>query len=195
MIIFFFTCKIYYNLHTHNTTMQQWDISLRSVVIYRIDTVLLGVLAGFIASEYPQFWQKQQYRFALAGFLLVGILLFCLGYLRLKILDFPFFWNVLCLPINAVGLVCFLPFFSQWKTAPLRITRRIELVSELSYAIYLVHYSIVLFLLKHFIDSSAYTMLHLHILTLAYLSVTFLLSYLMYTYFEKPMMKLRDIKI
>jgi peptidoglycan/LPS O-acetylase OafA/YrhL len=194
MIIFFFTSKIYYNLHTHNTTMQQWDISLRSVVIYRIDTVLLGVLAGYIASEYPQFWKKQQLRFAAAGFLLTAALLFCLGYLKLKILDFPLFWNVLCLPINAVALVCFLPFFSQWKTASARYTKPIEFISEISYAVYLLHYSIVLFLLKHFINSSTFTMMQLHLLTLAYLSITFFLSYLMYMYFERPMMKLRDIK-
>ena len=195
MIIFFFSCKIYYNFHTHNTTMLQWDVSLRSVVIYRVDTVLLGVLFGFIASEYPIFWKRQQYKFAVVGFLLIGLLLFCLGYLRLTILDFPWFWNVLCLPMNALGLVCFLPFFSEWKMAPVRYAQPVIFFSEISYAIYLLHYSIVLFLMKHFIDTTAFTMMQLHLFTIAYLAITVFLSILMYTYFEKPMMKLREIKI
>ncbi|MFD0778210.1 hypothetical protein ACFQZF_06750 [Flavobacterium myungsuense] len=91
MILFFFLLKISYNFNTQNTTMAQWDISLRSVVIYRIDTVLAGVLFGFISCEYSKFWQKEKFKFATLGFLLVFILLFCLGYLKLKIADFPFF--------------------------------------------------------------------------------------------------------
>ena len=195
MIGFFFSCKLYYNFHTSNTTMQQWDLSLRSVVIYRIDTVLLGVLAGYIAAEYPNFWQDQKYKLMAVGFMLTFILLFCLGYLRFKIIDFPLFWNVICLPLNALALVCFLPFFSGWKSAPQRLTKPIEFVSEISYSVYLLHYSIVLFLLKHNIDSSQFSIMQLHLLTIAYLSITFLLSWLMYAYFEKPMMRLRNIKL
>lgn len=194
MIVFFFSTKIYYNFYTTNTTMLQWDLSLRSVVVYRIDTVLLGVLFAYISYEFPVFWQKNKYRFALVGILVTVILLLCLGYFRFKILDFPFFWNVLCLPMNAVALVCFLPFFSEWKSGPERWKKPVEMISEISYAVYLLHYSIVLYLMKYFIDTSQFNLMQLHLFTLAYLGITFFLSYLMYTYFEKPMMKLRDIK-
>jgi peptidoglycan/LPS O-acetylase OafA/YrhL len=194
MMVFFFLTKLYYNFHTANTTMLQWDVSLRSVVVYRIDTVLLGVLAGYVATEYPGFWKRQRFTFAIIGMMVLGTLLFCLGYLRLKIADFPLFWNVLCLPMNAVGLASFLPLFSDWKSAPARITKPIEIISELSYCVYLLHYSVVLFLMKHFIDTSQFTIPQLHLYTIAYLTITFSLSYLMYTYFEKPMMKLREIK-
>lgn len=194
MMVFFFSTKLYYNFHTANTTMLQWDVSLRSVVIYRIDTVLLGVLAGYVATEYPDFWRREKFVFAAIGLLVLGLLLFCLGYLRLKIADFPLFWNVLCLPMNAVGLVCLLPVFSDWKSAPAKVTKPIETISELSYCVYLLHYSVVLFLMKQFVDSSGFSIGQLHLYTLAYLTITFGLSYLMYHYFEKPMMKLREVK-
>lgn len=194
MIVFFFCSKVYYNLHTLNTTMLQWDISLRSVVIYRIDTVLVGVLFGYLAVEFPNFWHRQRYKIAALGVLFLLLLVFCLGYLRLKIEDAPFFWNVLCLPISTMGLVCLLPLFSEWKSAPVRWSKPIEHISELSYAIYLLHYSIVLFLMKHFIDTTAFSLWQLHLFSLIYLAITYGLSYMMYTYFEKPTMKLRDIK-
>lgn len=194
MIILCFIAKTYYNFNTQNTTMTQWDVSLRSVVIYRIDTVLAGVLFGYISCEYPEFWKKSKYKFASLGLFLIIVLLFCLGYLKLKILDFPFFWNVLCLPLNTLALVCFLPFFSEWKLGPLQWQKPIELISEISYAIYLLHYSIVLFLLKHFIDTSQFSLMKLHLFTMLYLTITVSLSYILYTYYEKPMMKLRDIK-
>lgn len=195
MILFFFLLKISYNFNTQNTTMAQWDISLRSVVIYRIDTVLAGVIFGFISCEYPKFWQKEKFKFATLGFLLVFILLFCLGYLKLKIADFPFFWNVICLPLNTAALVCFLPFFSEWKMGSSWIQKVVEHISELSYGIYLLHYSIVLYLLKHFIDTSHFSMIQLHLFAVLYLVLTISLSYVLYTFFEKPITKLRDIKI
>ncbi|PWA04186.1 acyltransferase family protein [Flavobacterium psychrotolerans] len=194
MVIFCFTAKIYYNFHTQNTTMAQWDLSLRSVVIYRIDTVLMGVLFGYISCEYPKFWKKYKSKFTAMGFFLIFVLLFCLGYLKLKIEGFPMFWNVLCLPLNTLALVCFLPFFSEWKLGPSGWQKPVELISEISYAIYLLHYSIVLFLLKHFIDTSHFNLMELHLFTVLYLTITISLSYLLYIYYEKPMMKLRDVK-
>lgn len=174
--------------------MLQWDLSLRSVVIYRIDTVLLGVLFAFICYEFPLFWKKNKFRFAVFGIALLLILLLCLGYFAFKIQDYPFFWNVICLPINALALVCFLPFFSEWKVGPQPLRKPVVLISEISYAIYLLHYSFVLYLMKYFINTAQFTLIQLHLFTLIYLVITFFLSYLMYTYFEKPMMKLKDLK-
>jgi peptidoglycan/LPS O-acetylase OafA/YrhL len=195
LIIFFLLLKIQYNFHTQNTTMLQWNLSLRSVVIYRIDSVLMGVFAGFVYCEYSMFWKKTIFIFMGIGLSLLLLLLFFLGYLKINIHDNPFFWNVICLPMNSLALICFLPFFSEWKSGPLVLERPVELISELSYAIYLVHYSIVLFLMKHFIDTIHFNMIQLHFFTFGYLLATFILSYLLYNYFEKPMTKLRDLKI
>ena len=194
MIIFFFVSKIYYNDYTSNTTMQQWDLSLRSVVIYRIDSVLIGVLFGFMYCEYPTIWAKYRRQLFAIGLAITVLLLLCLGFFKLKIHEFPMFWNVLCLPLNSVALGCFLPVFSEWTTAPKRITKPIETVSEISYSIYLIHYSIVLFLMKHFIDTSSFSIAQLHVFTVVYLTITIFLSYLLYNHFEKPMTRLRDIK-
>ena len=195
MILFFFALKIHYYFNTPNTTMSQWDLSLRSVVVYRIDTVLMGVLFGYIYCRFPDFWHRFKYEFLGIGFILLAVLLFCLGYLKLKIEAYPFFWNVLCLSLNSIALVCFLPFFSDWESGPKWSRKLVELISEISYSIYLLHYSIVLYLMKHFIDTSTFSLLQLHLFTLIYLSTILFLSYLLYHYFEKPMTKLRDKRI
>jgi len=194
MCVFFFATKIWYNHHTQNTTMLQWDNALRSVVIYRIDTVLFGVLFGYIASEHRHFWEKHKLTFAFTGFLVLLVLAICLGYFRLKISDSPFFWNVLCLPMCGFGLVCFLPLFSEWKSASAQWTRPVIFISKISYCVYLLHYSIVLFLMKYFIDTTGFSLLKLHFFMLGYLTITIGLGFLMYTYFEKPTMRLRNIK-
>lgn len=195
MIFFFFVLKIHYYFYTPNTTMAQWDLSLRSVVVYRVDTVLMGVLFGYVHCRFPDFWSRFKYKFLGIGFVLLAVLLFCLGYLKLKIGEYPFFWNVVCLPLNSVALVCFLPFFSDWELGPKLWRKPVELISEISYSIYLLHYSIVLYLMKHFIDTSAFSLTQLHLFTLMYISITLFLSYLLYQYFERPMTKLRDKRI
>jgi peptidoglycan/LPS O-acetylase OafA/YrhL len=195
MILFFFAFKIHYYFNTDNTSMAQWDLSLRSVVVYRVDTVLMGVLFGYIHCRFPNVWTRFQYVFLGIGFVLLAVLLFCLGYLKLKIEAYPFFWNVLCLPLNSIALVCFLPFFSNWKSGPERWRKPVEALSEISYAIYLLHYSIVLYLMKHFIDTSTLNLMQLHLFTLLYISITSFLSYFLYHYFERPMTKLRDKRI
>jgi len=190
LIIFFFMSKIYYNNHTHNTTMLQWNLSLRSVVIYRVDTVLIGVLFGFFYCEYPLFWSKFKYVFVAIGLILALVLMLCMGFFKFKIQDSPLFWNVLCLPLNSIALACFLPFFSEWKSAPYHLMKPIELISKISYSVYLIHYSIVLFLMQYYIETSRFSMLQLHLYSMGYLTITFFLSYLMFNYFEKPITKL-----
>jgi peptidoglycan/LPS O-acetylase OafA/YrhL len=190
LIIFFLMSKIYYNNHTHNTTMLQWNLSLRSVVIYRIDTVLVGVLFGFVYCEHPLFWSKLKYVFVAVGLVVAFVLLLCMGFFKLKIEDSPLFWNVLCLPLNSIALACFLPFFSAWKSAPHCLEKPVESISKISYSVYLIHYSIVLFLMQYYIDTSRFSMLQFHLYSLAYLTITFFLSYLLFNYFEKPITKL-----
>lgn len=190
-IFFFFLLKVYYNISTHNTTMLQWNISLRSVAIYRIDSVFTGILAGYVYSEHYSFWRKNKNLLFLIGVFLLAVFFFVLVYLKLRIQDSPFFWNVICLPFTSISLVCFLGFFSEWITAPRYLLKPVELLSRVSYAIYLLHYSIVLFLLKYFIDTSVLNLLQLHLFTVVYFMVTIILSYLLYNYYERPITKLR----
>jgi peptidoglycan/LPS O-acetylase OafA/YrhL len=88
-----------------------------------------------------------------------------------------------------------LPFFSDWESGPKWLRKPVELISEISYSIYLLHYSIVLYLMKHFIDTSTFSLMQLHLFTLLYISTTLFLSYLLYQCFERPMTKLRDKRL
>jgi peptidoglycan/LPS O-acetylase OafA/YrhL len=189
MLIIGIGTKIHYYFNTENTNMAQWDLSLRSVVIYRIDSVLFGVLFGYINCVFPKFWNQSKYNFAILGISITLAILVCLVLFDMKIKNFPFFWNVAYLPINSFALACLLPVFSQWEEVKLVISKPITLISEISYSIYLIHYSIILFLMHHYIDSSKFSMLQYHLYTFAYFSVTFILSYFLYTYFEKPITK------
>jgi peptidoglycan/LPS O-acetylase OafA/YrhL len=194
LIIVLILAKFIYNQTTTNTTLIQWNVSLKAVVIYRMDSILIGVVFSWMALNYQQFWQKQKVNLAFIGAILLLMMYVGVGFFQLTIENYPLFWNVFYLPITSLTLALFLPILSQWKTTKLPFKKAVVTVSLISYSCYLIHYGIVLQLMKHFIKTDNLAMYQLHIYTLAFLFITFVLSYLNYKFFEKPIMDLRDKK-
>ncbi len=192
LIVVFLISKIYYEFTTTNTTVDQWNVSLKGVVVYRIDSILIGVIASWVFLTKNNFWKKHKILFMFLGCILSGLLVLSISYFKNNISIYPFFWNVLFLPITSITFSLFLPFLSEWEKAPIIILKPIVFISKISYTVYLIHYSIVLYLMKYCIDTSSYTIWKLHMFTFIYLLITLLLSALLYRFYEKPMMELRD---
>lgn len=189
LTFFFILAKMMYNSEHTFSNLYDWNTSLHKVVLYRMDSVLIGVLCAVIYVEFLAIWSKFRYWTFALGTVSIALLLGCMRQFSIDV--FPFFWNVLLLPLLSVAIALTLPFFSEWKTKWVMGKAPIELMSKMSYAIYLLHYSIILFLLKQWVDTSQFSMNQLHLFTLFYFALTFALSYLMYTWFEKPISKYR----
>jgi peptidoglycan/LPS O-acetylase OafA/YrhL len=192
IIIAFIFSKFIYNQTTSNTTMDQWNVSMKDVVIYRIDAILVGVVFSWISLNYEKFWRKAKYILAYIGVLFFLIFYYSLGHFRIFIESYPMFWNVFYLPITSFSVALFLPLLSEWKTTTIPFNNVIVTISLISYSFYLLHYGIVLQLMKHYCTTENLKQYELHIFTLVFLILSFGLSYLNYKYFEKPIMDLRD---
>jgi peptidoglycan/LPS O-acetylase OafA/YrhL len=193
LLIFFFCTKLYYHYTTTNTTLLQWNLSLKAVVMYRVDAILMGVLFAWFAKQSLHFWQKIKFP-SLVVALLIFILIFIgVGYFQWLIQGYPLFWNVFYLPIISFGIALCLPWLSQWKTTTLPLAFIVQKISILSYSVYLIHYSLVLQLMKYFFPTEGFSTTILWIYTLLYISITFMFSHLLYRFFEKPIMDLRDV--
>lgn len=192
LILVFWMNKFYYHSQHKISNLSEWNLNLKSVLIYRIDAILIGVLAAWFSFNYSSIWKQFKGMFALIGFGVLFFLMFGIIPLNLTIEQNPFFWNVLYLPITSFAFAFLLPFFSEWKTHTNPVLYPVELISKISYSIYLLHYSVILQLLKVFIDTSQMSTTERHFFTLIYLTITFLLSYILYRFYEKPMMNLRD---
>jgi peptidoglycan/LPS O-acetylase OafA/YrhL len=192
LIIASFLAKINYTQTTTNISLDQWNLSLKSVVIYRLDSIYIGVLASWLYNKYSNNWEKLKYTSMILGVLLFFFLFFGLGKLGLLIETHHYFWNVLYLPLTSICVALFLPLLSLWKTEITTIQRPIEFVSKISYSIYLLHYSLILYLMKEFIDTTSLSSINLYLFTALYLTIVFILSALLYQFYEKPMMDIRD---
>ncbi|MBC8882946.1 hypothetical protein H9X57_04805 [Flavobacterium piscinae] len=110
LTIFFVFTKVYYALTTPNTTLNEWNLDLKAVVVYRLDAVFMGVLAAWASLNLPILWKKIQFLFAFLGMLLFGFLFVGVGFFQFTIESYPNFWNVFYLPLTSLMVVFFFLF-------------------------------------------------------------------------------------
>lgn len=192
IILFFIITKIIYNLSIANSDMMFWNVNLKAITIYRIDAIYYGVLASYFAMNNPIKWKRSSWLAFMIGILIFGILNFIIPTQRVFIETHPFFWNVLYLPINSIAIAFCLPLLSIVKKAPRIILIPVTYISLISYSMYLLHYSIVLQLLKYYIPTEGLAKFDVFVYSAVYLILTILLSYILYRIYEKPAMDIRD---
>lgn len=192
LIAVFLCTKLYYHFNAAATNITQWNLSLKAVVIYRLDSIFIGVLCSWIYFNFKSPWEKYKVLLMGIGMALFFFQFFIIGYLGWVFETNPLLWNVFYLPLLSVAVACFLPFLSEWKSRGLLIEKPIVFVSKVSYSMYLLHYSIVLLLMKQYIPFDAQDAFEVNIFILGYFTITLVLSYLLYRFYELPLMNLRD---
>lgn len=192
IIGFFLMTKVFYNYNTPSSDLTYWNINLKAVVLYRIDAIYYGVLAAYISLTRPKLWLSSSKIFLLIGFTFFILFHYLIGAQQLGIEQYPFLWNVIYLPFCSICIAFSLPFLSQWKSAPLVLLKPITLISLISYGMYLLHYSIILQLMRYFIPIENLGFNEKLLFIAIYIILTIVLAYVLYRVYEKPMMDLRD---
>lgn len=192
LILLFIFFKFLYQTKTQTTTLDEWNTSVKAVMIYRLDAIFLGVLCAWLSSNYEKYWHKFKFHSFLIGVLIMVFMYFGMGLLHILPETYPLVWNVVYLPLASVSIAFFMPFFSQLETSISLIKKPIEFISKISYSIYLFHYSIILQLIMLFVNRETTSLIQFHMITAFYISILIAISYLCYRFYEKPLMDLRD---
>ncbi|MEY8847264.1 acyltransferase family protein [Psychroserpens sp. XS_ASV72] len=193
ILALFLVTKLWYNYHQEIRHMRHWTLNVKSIVIYRIDAIYYGVLAAYISEVKPLLWNKIKHgAFAIGLFVLIAMN-FLIPIKGWFITEYPAFWNVWYFLIKSIAIALTLPLLSQIRSAKKWIVVPITYISILSYAIYVLHYSIIMQLMKHFIPSEAMAGFDLVVYITVYVLISFVAAYLMYRLYEKPMTDLRDL--
>jgi len=194
ILLFFLVTKYYYHQSVPDPSIEYWNTHLKPIVLYRIDAIYYGVLVAIISIRYKGKWNLYRKELLLIGGIGLFVFFFILPYLGVTIEGFPFFYNVLYFPIQSILIACLLPFLSSYnlKDNNILFYKIITKVSIISYSVYLLHYSVVLFVLRAHFYSEEDSWLKALLLTIVYFLITIVLSILLYRFYEKPMMNLRD---
>ena len=161
-----------------------FDVNRRKVVVFRLDSIAYGLLAAWINYYFLRIWKK----ISISSFIL-GILLILL----INTIDYPstgYFSQVFLFSITPLAAMLFLPLLSVWKSSKSHVAKGIVHISRISYSMYLINLGIVAAILRDNIKIDG-GWLGILMYLLFWISVVFL-SGLLYRYFEKPVMDLRD---
>jgi peptidoglycan/LPS O-acetylase OafA/YrhL len=160
------------------------DNKINKVVIYRLDGIAFGLLAAYIKYWYPEFWRKSRYSSFILGLIISYLVLYKTW------LPDKFSTKVFYIFFQSIGCFLLLPFFDNIKKAPPTIVRIITHISLISYSMYLLNLAIVAEIMRdHFPPHSIGEAWTQYVI---YWIVVILLSTLLYKYFEKPVMDIRE---
>lgn len=177
------------------SSIYQWELHFRKVVITRLDSLMIGVMAGYLAYYYKRVWlAKKEILFFL------GVLLFIVGKIMVIYGSGVFvsiYQCVFSFNLDSLATFFLIPYLSTLQNGKGFIYKGLTYTSLISYSLYLVHFSIVQKIIlpmipwKEVINDTA---IIVGVKYLCFWIFTFLLSILIYKYFEKPIMNLRDHK-
>jgi len=191
LILAFIGTKVVYYVSHSVLTLEQWNIGLKAMVVYRLDSVFIGVLFGGLSLSCGKSWKLVKYVGLGMAVLLLIFLFVGIGYLRLTIDSYPFLWEVVYLPLTSLALGLLLPFFSQWKTKMRMVQVSLAYLSKSSFAVYLIHYSVVLQLYFYFWTIPSLSSLLKLCIYLSYVGTTLLLGSFFTTFFSRVLCKYR----
>lgn len=191
LLVLFLVAKKYLYKNTISPSLDDWNVSLKAVVIYRIDAILYGVMASWIYCQYYNFWKKNKAIFLMIGVFMLLFVFFGFGKINMSAESQNSILYTIYLPAVSVGIAFFLPFLSTWKSEKSLLKKPIVFISLISYSIYLLHYSVILQLMKYFVPVDHFTQIQLHFFTVAYLMLTIVFSFGLYVFYEKPITDLR----
>ncbi len=165
-----------------------WDLGIRKVVAYRLDSVGYGVLAAYLNYYYSGLLKKYSRLMMWTGsiLLLVSVTIFSSSLLTIKE---TLFNKTLLFTLTSLSMALILPWFKELRVKNRFIIYGVTHMSVVSYSIYLIHFSFVLRLL---FDYLSFIELSLHTKYCVYIILTVVLSTFVYKYFERPMTLLRE---
>lgn len=187
VVLFFLITPLlyrYFSLLNENLDRFWWDVKVRKIVTFRLDTIVYGVLGAYIKYYYLDFWKKNRYVFFVLGSLLYlfnGSFCGDINSIYMKVFHFPYI---------SLLVLTFFPFFDSIQTGKGILYRVVTHISKISYSMYLVHSALVVqvFTTHVKVDSKLESVFGYLLLWI----MTIVISSFLYKYFENPLTKIRD---
>nr|WP_263325080.1 acyltransferase [Neobacillus sp. Marseille-Q6967] len=170
-----------------------FDFGIRKQIFLRLDSITMGVVLAGIKFYYKDIYniliekRKMIFIVAISGLLLCEVWLVVN---RIEVLNTSFFSRTFY--FNFISLFCAAFVLSLETVSPNKmkfLVNPITFVSVISYGLYLLHFHVYLIVKNTFKMNNLVTGTSVFLLAI---SVTIVIAYFIYNYFELPIMNLRD---
>lgn len=179
-ICLFILVPLFIRINNHSDDLV-FDLYVRKLVITRLDTIGYGLLAAYISFYAAEFWN----RFKHISFALGCLLLFSITYF-----DFQssYFQNTFYFSVLGSSILLLFPKLTEKREEKIPF-KPFAFMSKISFSMYLIHLPLIQISAKLFEVHSPSKAYLLYFLFWIILTV---LSFLVYRYFERPILHFRD---
>jgi len=160
-----------------------YDVTLRKVVITRLDSIAYGLLASWVFYYLKSQWEKLK---GLSFLLGLGLIVFILN---IQTSNTSFYNQVITFSITPISAALLLPLINSIQHVDGLIPKVITHISKISYSMYLINLALVSAIIRdNFAPQNEIDGILKYLL---YWILVIALSTLLYYIFERPMLKLR----
>jgi len=192
LLLLLFNAIRAYEVIVNNPT---WDYGVRKQIYLRLDSILTGVLVAGINVYFKKFYDsiKASYLYLIS----ISGLFACVYYYVFEldagkeIINSSFFGRSLLFSFVSLFFGLLIAALEKTDFSNYKFTKLVTFLSVTSYAVYLVHHELFMYA-SRFNDRSVLWSWFLLALTLI---LSYIISFVLHKYFEKPIMDLRDKKL
>ncbi len=190
-LVVMITCLIfrYIKFATLNIdSYEDWNLNLRKQVITRLDSNMFGMVGALVAFYYREAWKKYKDILFIAG---ISILI--IHKLITSRVEFGLYNCVFSFSLVSLGVLLILPFLSEYKKGKGLFFKFFTFISIISYSLYLINLSMFYEFGINLLDNFSLTGKTLVFVRYTWYWIFSLSgSYILYKFYEKPMMELRE---
>jgi peptidoglycan/LPS O-acetylase OafA/YrhL len=181
-IIMFLLFPMAYRIFQAGSTLDL-DLYFRKLVFTRLDTIGFGLFGAYIHWYHQEFWRNTKNIFFVLG---ITMILF----FSIASIENIFFLHTFYYSFIGISILFILPKLESWSHENIPF-KPFQFISKISYSMYLLHIPLLQIMSKTFKFSGTIGVVLTYIF---FWIVIFVLSYLVYTFYENPITNLRDKK-
>ncbi|MBV8325176.1 acyltransferase [Chryseobacterium sp.] len=187
-------CGVTFLRYTIHTSLDlERAKTFHHIVIYRLDSIMYGVIAAYLKYYYSKYWNLIPLPLFIIGLFILFSRNIFLNEMFPDLLGL--YKTVFEFSLTSLATLLLLPFLSHLKQTKHKAGILITSISILSYSMYLTHMSLIKGMILYSIPWTRFTKNYhiiIPILYSLYWGTTFLFSAIIYKLYEYPMTKIRD---
>ena len=167
-----------------------WAEDVRKVVIFRLDAIMYGVMAAWIHQRWPLLFKRGRYLLLVVGLGLLGW-----TYRDFFVLDLQNSWyaRTWLSSVITLGFACCLPWAAHLRRlGPAWLETAVHRIALWSYALYLINLPLHVWMTQSWAEVARQSLLAGWTLFGLYVLLATALAALVYTYYERPILRLRE---
>lgn len=172
-------------IHLESSTLWRGNL-IKGTVVHTLDSIAYGILGAYLKRYYFEVWNKYKWAFFILGMVIIVFIM------NVNNVIWGNYYKVFSAPVLSMGILLIFPLADSIKTGNIYLVKAITHISIISYSMYLINLALVAEVIRdNFMPVGIARSIIAYV---AFWLIVISVSTVLYKYYEKPLMDLRDRK-